>query len=78
MFHRVDMHEMLLNTALSPEGAGEPCTVVVDHIAKSLDYENGVVTFENGEVVHADLIIGSDGIRVSFVSLHRPFTLLTS
>lgn len=63
MFHRVDMHEMLLECATSPEGEGEPATVVVDHIAKSLDYENGIVTFENGKTIHADMIIGADGIR---------------
>ncbi|BEJ17786.1 hypothetical protein CspHIS471_0700540 [Cutaneotrichosporon sp. HIS471] len=63
MFHRVDMHEMLLDCATSPDGEGEPAKVVVDHIAKTLDYDNGVVTFENGEVIKADVIIGSDGIR---------------
>lgn len=63
MFHRVDMHTMLLDVATSPEGEGEPCSVVVDHIAKSCDPEAGTVTFENGEVVTADLVIGGDGIR---------------
>lgn len=72
MFHRQDMHAMLLEVATSPEGEGEPCTVVVDHIAKSLDYVNGTVTFENGETITADLIIGADGIRVSLrTSLRR-------
>lgn len=63
MFHRVDMHEMLLEAATSPDGPGEPATVVVDHIAKSCDPEAGTVEFENGETIKADLVIGSDGIR---------------
>lgn len=65
MFHRVDMHEMLYNTAISEDGEGTPCSVVVDHIARSVDYERGTVTFENGVTIEADLIVGADGIRVS-------------
>ena len=30
---------------------------------KSVDERAGTVTFENGKVVKADLILGSDGIR---------------
>lgn len=67
MFHRVDMHTMLLETATQEEGEGTPCSVVVDHIAKELDAEKGTVTFENGITIQADLIIGADGIRVSLV-----------
>ena len=65
MFHRVDMHEMLLRTATQEAGEGVPCSVVVDHIAKDLDAEKGTVTFENGVTIQADLILGADGIRVS-------------
>jgi len=65
MFHRVDMHTMLLETATQEEGEGTPCSVVVDHIAKELDHEKGTVTFENGITIQADLIIGADGIRAS-------------
>ncbi|ORY88242.1 hypothetical protein BCR35DRAFT_301762 [Leucosporidium creatinivorum] len=69
MFHRVDMHTMLLETATQEEGEGTPCSVVVDHIAKELDHEKGTVTFENGITVQADLIIGADGIRSAVRSL---------
>jgi salicylate hydroxylase len=65
MFHRQDMHAMLLDVATSVEGEGEPATVVVDHIAKTVDHAAGTVEFENGNVVTADIIIGADGIRVS-------------
>ncbi|KAF8911886.1 salicylate hydroxylase [Mucidula mucida] len=63
MFHRQDMHATLLKTATSPEGEGTPCTVCVDHICESVDYEKGTVTFTNGRTISADLIIGADGIR---------------
>jgi salicylate hydroxylase len=69
MFHRVDMHDMLLKTATQVEGEGTPCSVVVDHIATGLDAEAGTVTFANGVTVHADLVIGADGIRSSIRSL---------
>jgi len=32
MFHRQDMHAMLLKAATSPEGDGIPAKVVVDHM----------------------------------------------
>ena len=32
---------------------------------ESIDYETGTVTFKNGKVVTADLIVGADGIRVN-------------
>ncbi|KAK7471025.1 hypothetical protein VKT23_002440 [Stygiomarasmius scandens] len=63
MLHRQDMHATLLKTATSPEGLGTPATVKIDHICESVDYEKGMVTFKNGVTVHADLIIGADGIR---------------
>ena len=63
MFHRQDMHKMLLEAATSPEGKGTPCEVVVDHICESVDTDAGIIHFANGEKVKADLIIGADGIR---------------
>ncbi|GAA5999691.1 uncharacterized protein JCM10292_003699 [Rhodotorula paludigena] len=63
MFHRVDMHEMLLRAATEEAGKGTPCSVVVDHIAEAADPEKGIVKFQNGVEIEADLIIGADGIR---------------
>jgi salicylate hydroxylase len=77
MFHRQDMHATLLQTATSEQGQGPACTVVVDHVCKSVDYENGEVTFTNGKTIRADLIVGADGIRVSlFVFIHLRNTVL--
>ncbi|SOV03712.1 related to salicylate 1-monooxygenase [Ustilago sp. UG-2017a] len=63
MFHRQDMHSMLLDTAVSTSGKGIPVEIVMDHIADHVDTETSVVTFRNGNRVAADLIVGSDGIR---------------
>ncbi|KAJ1599100.1 hypothetical protein NDA14_001795 [Ustilago hordei] len=63
MFHRQDMHRMLLDAALSTSGKGIPVEIVMDHIADHVDTETSVVTFRNGIRVAADLIVGSDGIR---------------
>jgi salicylate hydroxylase len=58
-----DMHSILLKTALSAEGEGPPARMHVNHRVKSIDHENAIVVFEGGKSVHADMIIGSDGIR---------------
>lgn len=58
-----DMHQILMETALSPEGEGIPATLHTQHRVKTVDYEAGTVTFENGKTIKADMIIGSDGIR---------------
>ena len=63
MFHRQDMHEILIKTALSEEGQGPPARLHVNHRVKAVDERAGTVTFENGKVIRADLILGSDGIR---------------
>lgn len=57
------MHQILMETALSPEGEGIPATLHTQHRVKTVDYEAGTVTFENGKTIKADMIIGSDGIR---------------
>ena len=64
MFHRQDLHLMLLTAATSTEGEGEPVTVHVDYICETVDCEEGTATFTNGKTIKADLIIGADGIRV--------------
>ena len=64
MFHRQDMHAMLLESAMSEDGDGEPVKVLVDYICDDVDVEAGTVKFRNGKEVKADIIIGADGIRV--------------
>ncbi|RAK73308.1 FAD-dependent oxidoreductase [Aspergillus fijiensis CBS 313.89] len=60
MFHRQYMHAMLKDCALQEEGAGTPVTLKVNH--KDIDLETGVITFDGGETVRHDLIVGADGI----------------
>lgn len=67
MFHRQDIHTVLKETALSSEGQGPPARLEVNHRAVDVDCENGRVTFENGNTITADLIIGADGIRVNLI-----------
>lgn len=63
MFHRQDMHYMLMEAATSPQGKGEPAELFIDYICDSVDPEKGKATFRNGKVVSADIIIGADGSR---------------
>lgn len=63
MFHRRDQLQITHDAAVAKEGEGTPVQVVTDHIATHVDHEAGVVTFENGEKVKADLVLGADGIR---------------
>jgi len=57
-FHRIDLHVQLKETAVA-----RGCELQVWHKADFLDPENGIVGFENGNTVQADLIICADGIR---------------
>lgn len=62
MFHRVDMHNMLMKSATGEEGEGEPAKLVVDHQCTDVDLESGSITFANGVKAQHDLVIGADGI----------------
>ncbi|EME42349.1 salicylate hydroxylase-like protein [Dothistroma septosporum NZE10] len=62
MFHRQDMHRMLMDCALEEEGEGTPVQLIVNHKAVDLDTDSGLVTFGNGTKVQHDAIVGADGI----------------
>lgn len=64
MFHRVDMHKMLMNDALSEEGEGIPVRLVVDHKCSGINVESGLITFTNGATAQHDAVIGADGVGV--------------
>jgi salicylate hydroxylase len=75
MFHRVDMHKMLMDDALSSEGQGIPVKLVVDHKCTAIDVESGWITFANGATAQHEAIIGADGVGVCFPShFHFEFT----
>ncbi|PBP24582.1 hypothetical protein BUE80_DR004393 [Diplocarpon rosae] len=62
MFHRVDMHAMLMDSATSAKYPGVPAVLKVNHKALDIEHEAGTVTFENGVQGQHDLVIGADGI----------------
>lgn len=68
MFHRVNMHEMLMKSATGP-GEGEPAKLVLNHACESVDHETGTIVFKNKVTVQHDLIIGADGIGVGAFSV---------
>ncbi|OXV05260.1 hypothetical protein Egran_06972 [Elaphomyces granulatus] len=61
LFHRVDMHRMLMASATGP-GEGEPALLKTNHACKSVDHKNGILTFKNNVTAKHDLIVGADGI----------------
>lgn len=62
MFHRVNMHEMLMDSATGSDHLGIPAILKCNHKCAEIDHEHGLVTFENGLQAQHDLIIGADGI----------------
>lgn len=55
--HRADFHRMLYELA-------EPqCTIRTNCRVVSMDASKPTLTLESGEVVHADLVIGADGVK---------------
>lgn len=62
MFHRQDMHAMLMDCALAEAGEGEPARLVVNHKCKDIDMDARQITFENGEMAFFDIAVGADGI----------------
>ncbi len=65
MFHRVDMHAMLMKSAVEEAGEGILAVLKVNHKAVDINHEAGIISFENGVQAKHDLIIGADGIGSS-------------
>ncbi|KAJ7191308.1 FAD/NAD(P)-binding domain-containing protein [Mycena pura] len=61
--HRSDLHDELKRLAGKDEGAGKPVTINLNCEVASCDPMAGTFTLKNGDVHHADLIIGADGIH---------------
>ncbi|KAF8176118.1 FAD/NAD(P)-binding domain-containing protein [Mycena galopus ATCC 62051] len=59
--HRDDLHRELKRLAL--EGEGPPVQLLLDSKVAACDPETGTVTLSSGEVIHADVVIGADGIH---------------
>ncbi|KAF7368623.1 FAD/NAD(P)-binding domain-containing protein [Mycena venus] len=61
--HRSDPHDELKRLATMEGGNGSPATIHLKSNVQSCDPTTGKLTLKNGEIHHADLIVGADGIR---------------
>ncbi|KAF8145226.1 hypothetical protein K438DRAFT_1992067 [Mycena galopus ATCC 62051] len=60
--HRSNLHEELRRLAMG-EGEGTPAQLRLGTKVLACDVEEGTVTLDGGKVVHADFILGADGIH---------------
>ena len=65
IFHRVDLHKELVELATGEAGTGYPATVKLGCNATNVDFEEGVVDFEDGTGVKNDLVVIANGVHVS-------------
>lgn len=62
--HRSDLYEELKRLAIG-EGEGPPPELRLGAKVVACDPEEGTISLSNGEVIHADFVLGADGINVS-------------
>ncbi|KAJ7111945.1 FAD/NAD(P)-binding domain-containing protein [Mycena epipterygia] len=60
--HRRDLHDELRRLALG-EGQGPPAQLHLNSRVVVCDPKAGTVTLGNGQIIHADVIIGADGMH---------------
>ncbi|KAJ6507718.1 FAD/NAD(P)-binding domain-containing protein [Mycena vitilis] len=60
--HRIDLHDALKRLALG-EGEGPPAQLILGSKVVGCDPESGTITLGNGEIIHADVVLGADGIH---------------
>ncbi|KAJ7157609.1 hypothetical protein C8R43DRAFT_1064978 [Mycena crocata] len=61
--HRSDLHDELKRLAIGHDGEGPPATLRLGMKVIKCDTEEGTVALHTGEVIHADLVLGADGIN---------------
>ncbi|KAF7324263.1 FAD/NAD(P)-binding domain-containing protein [Mycena venus] len=66
--HRSDLYEELKRLAIG-EGEGPPAKLRLGTKVMACDPEEGTIMLHDGEVVHADLVLGADGIH-SIIRTH--------
>lgn len=64
--HRADLHNGLKQAVTATSGKGKPITINLNSKVLSVDLEAATLTLENGKIYHGDVVIGADGIHVSF------------
>jgi 2-polyprenyl-6-methoxyphenol hydroxylase-like FAD-dependent oxidoreductase len=65
LVHRVELHDTLKKAATGKEGPGIPAVLRTASRGISVDADAGILTLENGSSIHADVVIGADGVYVS-------------
>lgn len=62
------MHNELRYLAMKPDGKGTPAKLFLSSAVESCDAKNGVLRLASGKTRQFDLIIGADGIDVSYTN----------
>ncbi|KAJ7357973.1 FAD/NAD(P)-binding domain-containing protein [Mycena albidolilacea] len=60
--HRKDMHDELMRLAVD-KGEGPPVRIHLGGKVIQCSPEDGTITLKGGEIVHADLVVGADGLH---------------
>lgn len=63
VYHRQNLHACLMGAATSGKRSGEPAILQLSSRVLNCDSTHGMVTLENGETLHANLIVGADEIH---------------
>jgi salicylate hydroxylase len=62
MAHRVDLHDAIRHECISTDGPGQPVEIIL--ASKVVAWDSvGSITLQNGEQMHADLIVAADGVH---------------
>lgn len=61
--YRPDVQAALKHLATSEDGRGLPCELVAHKSAMKYDSDEGSVTFTDGQIVKADLVVAADGVH---------------
>lgn len=64
--HRIKLHERLKTLVTAEDGVGPSATLWTSSKVVSLDPEKGQVTLADGTTETGDLVLGADGIYVSW------------
>ena len=62
--NRKDHREELRRLALGKDGMGQPVNLRRGEKVVACNPDDGTLTLDGGEIVHADLVLGGDGIGV--------------
>jgi salicylate hydroxylase len=66
--HRSDVHDELMRVAVG-EGEGPPVKLHLGSRVIDCNPEDGTITLKGGQIVHADLVVGADGLHVKVFHL---------